>query len=213
MVKSTQRTIGDPLGFLRRRETWAADIGLLNNQSKRLISNIAPNKTDSLGQYISPWFITGFTDGEGTFGIFLQKSTSSKIGVTIIPLFQIGLHKKDEKLLQDIRANLGGIGSISYGLNTVFLKVQSLKEILTVVIPHFDKYPLITQKQADYLLFRQIVSMMERKEHLIKKNLQTIVNIKASLNLGLSEDLKERFPKTVPVPRPPVAKFDISNPE
>ena len=42
---------------------------------------------------------------------------------------------------------------------------------------------------------------MSRGEHLQKEGLQTIVNIRASLNLGLSQVLKEAFPDTIPVTR------------
>lgn len=39
---------------------------------------------------------------------------------------------------------------------------------------------------------------MLNKEHNTLEGIQKIVNIKASLNLGLSKDLKEAFPDTVP---------------
>lgn len=51
-----------------------------------------------------------------------------------------------------------------------------------VIIPHFDNYPLITQKLADYLLFKQAIQVIKHKEHLTVSGLQTIVNIRASLN-------------------------------
>jgi hypothetical protein len=73
---------------------------------------------------------------------------------------------------------------------------------LNWIIPHFDKYPLITQKRADYLLFRKVVMMMERGEHLTVEGLQAIINIRATLNKGLTPVLKEAFPNSVPVPRP-----------
>jgi hypothetical protein len=112
--------------------------------------------------------------------------------MTFIPLFQIGLHKKDVQLLKDIKSYLGGIGSLSYSKDLVCLKVQSLKQILAVIIPHFDKYPLITQKLADYLLFRQIVLMLEKKEHLNNKGVQAIANIKARVtSLGSEVRAKE----------------------
>lgn len=43
---------------------------------------------------------------------------------------------------------------------------------------------------------------MELKEHLTPEGLQKIVNLRTSLNLGLSEDLKIAFPNTILVPRP-----------
>jgi hypothetical protein len=97
----------------------------------------------------------------------------------------------------------------------VLLGAQSAppKQILNKIIPHFDKYFLITQKQADYLLFKKIVMLMERGEHLKLEGLQAIINIRASLNLGLSEVLKAAFPKTIPVVRPLVPKAEILQPE
>jgi hypothetical protein len=65
-----------------------------------------------------------------------------------------------------------------------------------------DKYPLISRKRGDYLLFKQILSIIQLKEHLTLQGLQKIINIKATLNFGLSKELQLMFPETVPVPRP-----------
>jgi len=53
---------------------------------------------------------------------------------------------------------------------------------------------LLTQKRADFLLFKQVINLIVRKEHLTTKGLLDIVSIKASLNSGLSENLKIAFP-------------------
>jgi hypothetical protein len=52
-----------------------------------------------------------------------------------------------------------------------------------------------------------------RKEHLKPEGLQEIVNIRASLNLGLSEFLKARFPNTVAVNKPIIENKEISDPQ
>jgi len=79
---------------------------------------------------------------------------------------------------------LYGVGSIYSGSYAQF-SVRSFKE-LSVIINHFDKYPLITQKQADYLLFREVFFMIESREHLTTEGMAKIVALKASLNKGLS---------------------------
>ena len=72
-----------------------------------------------------------------------------------------------------------------------------------LIINHFDTYPLLTEKRADFELFKQIIDIISRKEHLSEIGLQKIVNIKASMNFEkLSDNLKASFPKTVPVNRP-----------
>lgn len=190
---------------------------IFNKEQKRFIATLRnkkePNIVINPTYTLNPWFLTGFTDAEGTFSISLRKSSSSRSGFIIHPLFQIGLHIKDTELLKEIQANFKGIGRISNKENSVYFRVQSLEEILNVIIPHFDKYSLITQKLADYLLFRKIVIKMKDGEHLTKEGLQAIVNIRATINLGLSEDLKAAFPNTIPEPRPLIENLKITDPE
>ena len=80
--------------------------------------------------------------------------------------------------------------------------IVDIKQIFNTVIPHFEKFPLLSQKKVDFELFKRIVEIMYRKEHLLSSGLQEIVNLKASLNFCLSDDLKAIFPDTVPVSRP-----------
>jgi hypothetical protein len=46
--------------------------------------------------------------------------------------------------------------------------------------------------------------MMQKGEHLTVEGIQKIINIRASINKGLSPLLKEAFPNSVAVTRPPV---------
>lgn len=84
---------------------------------------------------------------------------------------------------------------------------------MMIIINHFDKYPLITQKYADYLLWREIIMIISRKEHLIQKGLLAIISLRASLNLGLSESLKTAFPNVIPAIRPLVNNITIPHGE
>jgi len=55
-----------------------------------------------------------------------------------------------------IRAYFSGVGNINnHGKDSIEYRVASLKDLTQGVLPHLDKYPLITQKLADYLLFKQ----------------------------------------------------------
>lgn len=68
-------------------------------------------------------------------------------------------------------------------------KVSSSKD-LKVIINHFDKYTLITDKCSDFKLFKQAFQLMERQSHLTIEGLCKIVAIKAAVNRGLSDGLK-----------------------
>ena len=72
---------------------------------------------------------------------------------------------------------------------------------------------MLTQKRADFLLFKQVIDLMLHKEHLTSKGLLDIVSLKASLNLGLSDVLKEAFPDTIPKDRPEVELKAIEDPQ
>ena len=53
---------------------------------------------------------------------------------------------------------------------------------------------------------------MNAKTHLTSEGLHKIINIKASLNLGISENLKLYFTNIIPVDRPLVKTTDIPDP-
>jgi hypothetical protein len=71
---------------------------------------------------------------------------------------------------------------------------------------------LITQKRADYELFKQALELIQNKEHLTNEGIQKIVRIKVSMNLGLSDSLKAFFPNVIPAPRPIVKDQEIPDP-
>ena len=105
--------------------------------------------------------------------------------------------------MEKIKDYFDGRGSINtkHGINTIKYLVYSTQD-LAVLISHFDKYPLITEKLSDYLLFKMIFNIIDKKEHLTMEGLLNIVSIKASMNKGLSSQLKEAFPNIIPVARP-----------
>ena len=59
-----------------------------------------------------------------------------------------------------------------------------------------------------------MLELMNTREHLTMEGLAKIVNIKDSMNKGLSEQLKEQFLDVVPVKRPivEISKSHVSNP-
>jgi hypothetical protein len=104
------------------------------------------------------------------------------------------------------------IGKVIIFKDTCTYRVDKLKDIFEVIIPHFDKYPLATQKLADYMLFKEIASLMKNKEHLTLDGLKKVLSYKASLNLGLSEELKNMFSNIEAVKRPLIIDKDIPSP-
>lgn len=160
-----------------------------------------------------PQFITGFTDAEGCFNISIFRNPKTRLGWSVKPIFQIELHYRDEKLLREIQAYFSGVGLIrKKGTRDICsYTVSSIKELL-VILKHFDKFPLISQKCADYQLFKRAVELMERKEHLTTDGLKKIVATKSAMNSGLSEQLIAAFPSIVSSERSIVKDQKISDP-
>jgi hypothetical protein len=148
---------------------------------------------------------------EGSFLINIYRNKELSTGWHVKPRFQITLHQRDKALLEQIKSYFC-VGSFNKsGARTVQYRVESVKDLATI-IDHFDKYPLITQKQADYLLFKMIVNLINNKEHLTIEGLHKIVAIRASMNLGLSDGLNAAFPNITPIHRPNVSDYKIQDP-
>jgi LAGLIDADG endonuclease len=82
-----------------------------------------------------------------------------------------------------------------------------------MLLDHFDNYGLITQKLADYLLFQMGFEIFKQKALLVNEGLQSILAIKASLNLGSNDEMKLAFPDIKAVPRPLVENSYVPHPE
>jgi hypothetical protein len=80
-----------------------------------------------------------------------------------------------------------------YGKNSVQYRVESIND-LQVIIDHFDKYPLVSAKVADYILFKKAFYIIKLQEHLTEEGLLRLILIKSSINLGININLKKVFP-------------------
>lgn len=122
----------------------------------------------------------------------------------------MGVHTKDLNLLYQLQQYLGGVGSIHLGKNRdiVNYSIDSIEGLNKLII-HLEKYPLLTQKAADFLLFKPAVELVNNKDHLTVEGLNQIINIKASMNLGLSDTLKSEFPGYTAVERPVINNDNI----
>lgn len=88
-----------------------------------------------------------------------------------MPSFDIELHNRDLHLLLAIQSYLGG-GTIHIRSNrngAVVLTITELKILKDKVIPHFIKYPLLTQKRADFELFVNAVKLISEKKNTLQR--------------------------------------------
>jgi len=165
----------------------------------------------TLKSKLNPSYVSGFVDGEGSFMLTIIKDNKYKLGWRVVCRFIISLHKKDLSLLNNIKEFFGVGNVFLMAKDSAQYRVESLKG-LDLIINHFDKYPLITKKQADYELFKLAHNLIKNKSHLTKEGLLELVAIKAVINNGLNNDLSIAFPGINTVLRPDTPLPQIQNP-
>ena len=160
---------------------------------------------------MNPYYVTGFSDAESTFYMGVYK----EINWSANARFTIKLHIIDLPLLYKLQDFFGGIGSVIANKteNKAVFSVSKLNDIINVIIPHFDQYPLESAKSIDFLLWKQCVMLIKSREHLTEKGIHKILSFKSAMNLGLSDKLKANFPNVTYIERPlQIIKSELLNP-
>nr|YP_010390639.1 LAGLIDADG endonuclease [Fusarium asiaticum]UPX02658.1 LAGLIDADG endonuclease [Fusarium vorosii]QJT58170.1 LAGLIDADG endonuclease [Fusarium asiaticum]QJT58225.1 LAGLIDADG endonuclease [Fusarium asiaticum]QJT58280.1 LAGLIDADG endonuclease [Fusarium asiaticum]QJT58335.1 LAGLIDADG endonuclease [Fusarium asiaticum] len=181
-----------------------------NDSNTNIESEISTINKESFK--LNPWFITGFTDGDGSFTISTSKKKSGT-GWKIHPTFTIGLDIKDLDILIQFKAyfNAGKIYKSKRGI--IYYTIGSTKDLLKHVLPHFDKYPLSSLKLKDYLVFKRILLLMQKGEHQSLSGLFKIFSERANLNKGLPKVVEEEYPDLKPAVIPELKIAPTINPD
>ena len=150
---------------------------------------------------LHPNWITGFSDGESTFGVHVSKSKTHKLGFSVRVWFAISQDERDLKILEALKNyfQIGFIFKDSGDRKVWVYKISSYEDINQKIIPFFDQYPLLTTKYANYNDFKTVVTMMVNKEHLTQEGLNKIVKISQGMNTKRDYSL---FKNTNPVISP-----------
>lgn len=116
--------------------------------------------------------LVGLIEGKGWF-------TISKKGKYLMYEFGIELSIRDVQLIYKIKDMLG-VGTVFFRdkeerSKTVILRVRNKSNLCTVILPIFDRYPLLSNKQYDYLRFKNaILKGLKYTEELDNYNRPTI---------------------------------------
>jgi len=111
---------------------------------------------------------------------------------------------KDKAILLQLKSFFNEIGIVSLDTknNKAYFTVQKIKDLNSIIIPHFESYPLQTDKKINFDLWAEIVKIMISKEHLKKEGFLNILSLKSNLNRGLSKTLIAEFPEIKLIKRP-----------
>jgi len=127
-------------------------------------------------------WIVGFVDGEGCFTVSFFKHPKSRLRLKwqVFPEFVITQEMKTENAIKKIK-NFFGCGAIylnkrhdNHHEHLLKYVVRNREDLLTKIIPFFERYPLLSAKKKDFQIFASIVRMMGKRKHLKEKGLMKI---------------------------------------
>lgn len=109
---------------------------------------LTETKNISTNTKLCLYWVSGFSDAEYSFFIRITKDKNRKTGWRVSPIFIIELNNKDILLLKRVR-DFFGVGSFTERKNgNVVYYLQSFANLTEIIIPHFNKYPLLTKKES-----------------------------------------------------------------
>lgn len=127
-------------------------------------------------------WVVGFVDGEGCFYVGINPHPEMSVGVQVLPEFTVVQHERDVQLLYALKQFFGcGVVRRNHGDRMAF-RVRNIQHLRERIIPFFEKHPLKSKKQVDFMKFRKILMLMERGEHLKPEGIQQIREIASKMN-------------------------------
>ena len=145
-------------------------------------------RADNQQGRLDPGWIVGFVDGEGCFSISIFKNATTTAGVQIFPEFVVTQGAKSLQVLENLQ-DFFDCGRIyenkrkdNHRESLYRYCVRSKTDLRDKIIPFFQKYPLKTSKHQDFLVFCQVLDIIESKIHLTPNGLQAIRDLAATTN-------------------------------
>lgn len=168
---------------MRRSNSSPKQLQEVSRAHSILVKNQKKEQTQSRPK-LPPQYIVGFVDGEGSFSVSIYYDKTMKNKVFVRPEFEIELRADDREILERMKDTLkcGRIYDLNYKkygwYPHVKYKVSNLNEILSRIIPFFERYPLQSKKAKTFQYFREIVLMRKEKKHLTKGGVERIIKLR-----------------------------------
>ena len=95
------------------------------------------------------------------------------------------MHNRDQALLEQIKVNLD-CGNVYLKSNNKYVayRIASFDDIYTKIIPFFQKYPLIGDKNKNFQDWCIAADILKRKEHFTEAGMEKLTILKENMNKG-----------------------------
>ncbi len=127
------------------------------------IHSIKPFPTGIDRDYFGAW-LSGFVDGEGSFGLCQFYHGKQRYFISRADFF-LGLRDDDAEVIRQIQS-YWQCGSIHFskqktnvaGANpAVNFRVHRAVDLMKIIVPHFEKFPLMAKKSRDFEIWKLAV--------------------------------------------------------
>ena len=129
------------------------------------------------------WYLSGFTDGEGSFNVSLKRDSEYRVRWHIEPSFNVS--QRDITVLALFKKHLkaGTLRQRKDGVN--YYEVRNYRALHEKIIPFFEKYNFFSRvKKKNFSIFRRIIALMYQGIHTSPQGLKRILILREQLNKG-----------------------------
>jgi len=141
---------------------------------------------------LSPDYIVGLVDGEGSFSVFAVDKKQSKEKyrrMRLVPSFFIKLRIQEKSLLEAVK-RFFQVGKVYFQKEKrknhsacYRYDVHSIDELWNAIIPFFrDRMPKSIARKDDFEIFSKIVEKIFKKEHLTRRGFSEILKLKKRMH-------------------------------
>lgn len=128
-------------------------------------------------------YISGYADGESCFSVSFLVRDKLLIGIETRPSFSVSQNEDRAEPLFIMQEHFGcGHMRRDYSDKTLKYEVRNLNDLLTKVIPHFRKHPMLSGKQKDFEHLARICELMKVGAQHTKDGMQKILHEAFQMN-------------------------------
>lgn len=180
LIKIIELSYNLNFGTQRKLENKEEYIKLVLEKSRAINPlvkiSLESNLSNIIESSISPEFISGLTDGDGSFFVSFRKNKRITVNYTII-------QDSDSKSVLTEVKNYFNCGKV-YDLKSraARFQVENLTDITNIIIPHFMKYPLKTNKNEHLKIFCKVCELLLINDHKTNEGYNRIIELAYDMN-------------------------------
>ncbi len=129
---------------------------------------------------LNPYWVSGFSEGDASFYVTISEKSNQ-----VRMFYAIKLNTRETPLIVKIQEFFKGNGYIVQDKNNMIVQynIVSHSIINQIVIPTFDTYMFYGNKLANYLIWKEILGLINTKAHLTAEGLDKIRYLKSQINI------------------------------